>query len=299
VAVVSDADLNVAGSVAFNQITNTTSAELLGVTGTDLDEVQVKALTSDEVWGAAGLVSINIDRGDETGGVEDKAKAIIGIGASGAMQQLTNTTTAQVVDSELEVATDVAVEASDYTRSLVLSAGVDVAVSSGTDVSVGGMFATTNFQPNTQALVTDSRVTTQATDNSHSLDVSAVLIPALVGTAGYVSVDWGKILTLKENQIGVGVGAGVVVTNIVGDGTDLVQTVARVSGSDLDWGSGPVSVTAYSGVMTADYANSDTPTTAGTDSLYVLAVAGSAQGENGSSVAVGVDAAGAVIVTSL
>ncbi|MFM7161230.1 MAG: hypothetical protein ACKO3P_12750, partial [Planctomycetaceae bacterium] len=292
VAVVTDADLQLAGSVAFNQVTNTTGAELTGVTGTGLEEVQVEAVSSDEAWAAAGVLSVNIDRADLAGDLKDKAKTIVGVGASGAMQGLTNATTAQVSDSELEVGGAVAVEAADYTRSLVLSAGVDVTVSAGTDVTVGGMFATTNLRPNTQALVTGSQITSETQPGSQPLDVSALLIPALVGTAGYVSLDWGKLFSLKENEVGVGVGAGVVVTNIAGDGTDLAETVARVTASDLDWNTGEVAVTAYSGAMTAGYETSATPTTTGTNSLYLLAVAGSAQAENGSAVSVGVDVAG-------
>jgi hypothetical protein len=60
-----------------------------------------------------------------------------------------------------------------------------------------------------------------------------------------------------------------------------------------------VTVEAYSGQMTQEYENSNTSTTTGADSLYLLAVVGSAQAEGGKVTSVGVDIAGAVIVTTL
>ncbi|MFN9197361.1 MAG: hypothetical protein ACK5WR_04740, partial [Planctomycetaceae bacterium] len=295
------ATLELAGSFSVNTITNTTTAEVVDVDATALRGLSVEAISADEAWAAAGLLSITIDRPELTN-LDDKPKpkTIIGVGASGAINELVNTTTAQVVDSDLTFAAGGAtVEAADYTRSFTLSAGVDVAVAAGTEVNVGGMFATTTFRPNTQAVVTGSTLYNPVAGLDENLEVTALLIPSLVSTAGYVAATWGKEFSTKETSVSVGVGAGVVVTNFTPDGADLVQTVARVTDSDLTWSAGDVSVEAYSGQMTTEYETPKTSTKAGEDSLYLLAVAGDAQGEGSHETSVGVTVVGGVLVTNL
>lgn len=303
VAVVTGIDVNVAGSVAVNKITNITHAILESVTATLLGETVVEAVSADEVWSAAGMVTVAWDRRSVGGGQGFEPKTMVGVGASAAVNELTNDTLSTIVDSSVEVEEGACeVVADDFTRSFVLTAGTDLSVASGTSVVIGGMFATTVMRPSTQAIVSGSEIRNESEEAGEDLEVAATLVPVLTAVSGYVSIQWGKILEIKDaSAIGVGVGAAVVITKVESDGDNPAQTVARIEDSEVEWNAGAVEVRAYSGRWTEELAgnpNVPSQTDADSNSFFALAIAGSAQGEHGA-VSVGVTVVGAVVETTL
>ncbi|MEI6324162.1 MAG: hypothetical protein WCO91_01805, partial [Gemmataceae bacterium] len=301
VSAVTAADLNAAGSVAFNQITNTTQATMQNVTANDLEEVTITATSADQVWAAAGLLTVTWDKRDLSNPNPEKPKTIIGVGVAGAMNTLINTTYATVEDSEIEnLEGDMIVSAEDFSHSFVFSAGVDITVPAGTSVVLGGMWSTTNIAPDTQALITGSTISGSSPTN---LELIAAFIPVAISFAGYVAVEVGKPLSLKETKIGVGVGAGVIVTNIENNGSNLAQTVAQIVDSEINL-PGELTIESYSGKQSASPSGIVSPLSELPDpdgnNIWSLAIAGSAQGESsddGTAVSVGV--AGALIFTTL
>ena len=296
-------DLAIAGSVVVNTIENTTKASMIDVgEGELLGEVSLTALQEDEVWGAAGTASVTFDRRSD----RPRAKTAIGVGMSAVMNQLDNTTTADVSDSELtqsEGAFNVTAE--DFTSSRVLSAGVDVTVSAGTAVDIGGMWATNYVSPNTTAQISGSTI--ENVNTSDALNVVAILAPALTSFAGYFSAEFGKPFSEKPNQIGIGVGSGVVVSRLgPGDDSDpALTTLATVTASVLDR-LGEIGVRAYAGALSDETASfvpdqEQVASQVGEESLHALAIAGSVQGQAAaeSSFSLGVVVNGAVIVTDL
>ncbi|MDE0864153.1 MAG: hypothetical protein OSA98_10220, partial [Rubripirellula sp.] len=297
------ADLQIAGSVVVNEVENTTIASISNVTQSEgLGEVSLSALQLDQIWGGAGTAAVTYDRRSE----RPKAKTAVGVGMSAVWNQIDNETTAEVVDSTLNQSEGVFdVSAEDFTSSRVLSAGVNVTVPAGMAIEIGGMWATNFVSPLTKALVTGSTIENAATDDAMSVD--AVLAPFMDSFAGYFSLEFGKPLSTKETQLGVGVGAAVVVNRLGpkdSDGTAL-PTLAQVSDSTLNR-LGDVTVRAFTGALD-DQTSAFVPnqnlveSQVGELSLHALAIAGSAQGENSasSSFSVGVVVNGAVVVTDL
>ncbi|MDG2221304.1 MAG: dockerin type I domain-containing protein [Rubripirellula sp.] len=297
------ADLQIAGSVVVNEITNTTIASITDVIQTEgLGEVSLSALQLDEIWGGAGTAAVTYDRRSD----QPKAKTAVGVGMSAVWNQIDNTTTAEVVDSTLHQSEGLFdVVAEDFTSSRVLSAGVNVTVPAGIAIEIGGMWATNYVSPRTTAQITGSTIENAATDDPMS--VVAVLAPYLDSFAGYFSLEFGKPLSTKETQLGVGVGAAVVVTRLGpkdSDGTAL-PTLAQVSNSTLNRG-GDLTVRAFTGALD-DQTSSFVPnqdlaeSQVGELSLHALAIAGSAQGENSadSEFSAGIVVNGAVVVTDL
>ncbi|MCP4886206.1 MAG: hypothetical protein GY904_06285 [Planctomycetaceae bacterium] len=297
------ADLQIAGSVVVNEITNHTIASLKNVFQTEgLGEVGVSALQLDEIWGGAGTAAVTYDRRSD----RPKAKTAVGVGMSAVWNGITNTTTAEVVDSNLnqnEGGFDVTAE--DFTSSRVLSAGVNVAVPSGVAIEIGGMWATNYVSPSTTAQITGSTIENVTTDDP--MDVVAVLAPYLDSFAGYFSLEFGKPLSTKETQLGVGVGAAVIVNRLgPQDANDAaLPTLAQVSNSNINR-AGDLTVRAYTGALD-DQTSSFVPnqelaeSLVGEQSLHALAIAGSAQGENSadSFFSAGIVVNGAVVVTDL
>ena len=306
VSVVTGSDLNLAGSVAFNQITNDTQATLQNVTAYDLEEVTITATSADQVWAAAGMLTITWGKRDLADPANsEKPKTVIGVGVSGAMNTLINTTYATVRDCEfenLEGAMDISAE--DFSHSFVFSAGVDITVPAGTAVELGGMWSTTNIAPDTQALITGSTILGVSGSHPTNLELIAAFIPVAISFAGYVALEANKPLSVKETKIGVGVGAGVIVTNIGKNGSNLAQTVAQIVDSEINLPEGELTIESYSGKQSAAPSGIVSPLSELPDpdgnNIWSLAIAGSAQGESsddGTAVSDGV--AGALIFTTL
>ena len=123
--------------------------------------------------------------------------------------------------------------------------------------------------------------------------------------AGYFSLEIGKPLSTKETQLGIGVGAAVVVTRLGPKDTDgtAVPTFAHVSNSTVNR-VGDLTVRAFTGALngqTASFVPNQNlaGSQVGELSLHALAIAGSAQGENSadSEFSVGIVVNGAVVVT--
>lgn len=305
VSVVTGSDLNLAGSVAFNEITNTTQATLQNVTAYDLEEVTITATSADQVWAAAGMLTITWDKRDLTDPANaEKPKTVIGVGVAGAMNTLINGTYATVEDSEienLEGAMDITAE--DFSHSFVFSAGVDITVPAGTSVELGGMWSTTNIAPDTQALITGSTILGVSGSHPTNLELIAAFIPVAISFAGYVALEANKPLSVKETKIGVGVGAGVIVTNIEKNGSNLAQTVAQIVDSEINLPEGEVTIESYSGKQSAAPSGIVSPLSELPDpdgnNIWSLAIAGSAQGESAPVNAIGVAVAGALIYTTV
>lgn len=296
-------DLQIAGSVVVNEIENTTIASITDVIQSEnLGEVSLSALQLDQIWGGAGTAAVTYDRRSD----RPKAKTAVGVGMSAVWNQVDNTTTAEVVDSTLNQSEGVFdVMAEDFTSSRVLSAGVNVTVPAGLAIEIGGMWATNYVSPRTTAQITGSTIENATTDDPMS--VVAVLAPYLDSFAGYFSLEFGKPLSTKETQLGIGVGAAVVVTRLGPQDTDgkALPTSAQVSNSTVNR-VGDLTVRAFTGALSEQTAsvvpNQDlAESQVGELSLHALAIAGSAQGENSadSEFSVGVVVNGAVVVTDL
>jgi hypothetical protein len=294
-------DLQIAGSVVVNEIENTTIASITDVIQSEnLGEVSLSALQLDQIWGGAGTAAVTYDRRSD----EPKAKTAVGVGMSAVWNQIDNTTTAEVVDSTLNQSEGVFdVMAEDFTSSRVLSAGVNVTVPAGVAIEIGGMWATHYVSPKTTAQITGSTIENATTDDPMS--VVAVLAPYLDSFAGYFSLEFGKPLSTKETQLGIGVGAAVVVTRLGPKETDgtAVPTFAHVSNSTVNR-VGDLTVRAFTGALngqTASFVPNQNlaESQVGELSLHALAIAGSAQGENSadSEFSVGIVVNGAVVVT--
>ncbi len=307
VSVVTGSDLNVAGSVAYNQITNNTQATLENVTASDLEEATIEATTADQVWAAAGVLTITVKRRDlEHPENDELPKTVIGVGVSGAMNTLINTTHATISDCEMEnLEGALELIAQDFSHSFVFSAGVNVTVPAGMAVILGGMWSTTNIAPDTQAQVTGSNILGVQGSHPATLEVIAAFVPVLISFAGYVALEANKPFSKKVNKIGDGVGAGVVVTNIENNGSNLAQTVASIVDSQINLGEGELTVESYSGRQSDAPTGIVSPLSELPDpdgnSIWSLAIAGSAQGESATEggAAIGVAVAGALIYTTV
>lgn len=297
------ADLQIAGSVVVNEIENTTISSATNLTQSEgLGEISLSALQLDQIWGGAGTAAVTYDRRSD----KPRAKTAVGVGMSAVWNQIDNTTMAEVVGSTLHQSEGVFdVTAEDFTSSRVLSAGVNVAVPSGASIEIGGMWATNYLSPNTTAQVSGSTIENAATMDP--MTVVAVLAPQMESFAGYFSIDFGKPLSTKETQIGIGVGAAVIVARLGPNDDDgaALPTLAQVTNSTIDR-MGNITVQAYTGALT-DQTASFVPrqnlveSQVGEQSMHSLAIAGSAQGENSadSSFSLGIVVNGAVVVTDI
>ena len=297
VEAVSSPTFNIDGSIAYNTVKNTTLAELINMNPAATNSVtnsltspSIIATTEDSAWAAAGMLSFTYDHTD----AEDptKAKTVIGVGCSGAMNTLTNSTNALILNSTLnDVTGTVTVTSNDFSHSFVFSSGVDIAVTAGIDINVGGMFTTTNINPTSLAKIQGSTITGNSATSPANIALSAEFIPVAMSIAGYAAVDFGKALSTKP-AISVGVGAAVVVTKITG------SIEAEVVDSAIKVGNGTVTVNSYSGAP--ETSTQDPLAKLGTNNIYSLAIAGSAQGEfNDSRTAGTIGIVGAVIETTL
>jgi hypothetical protein len=297
VEAVSSPTFNIDGSIAYNTVKNTTLAELINMNpaatssfANSLTSPSIIATTEDRAWAAAGMLSFTYDHTD----AEDptKAKTVIGVGCSGAMNTLTNSTDALILNSTLnDVTGTVTVASNDFSHSFVFSSGVDIAVTAGIDINVGGMFTTTNINPTSLAKIQGSTITGNSATSPANIALSAEFVPVAMSIAGYTAVDFGKALSTKP-AISVGVGAGVVVTKITGS----IQ--AEVVDSTIKVGNGAVTVNSYSGAP--ETSTQDPLAKLGTNNIYSLAIAGSAQGEVSTDRTAGtIGIVGAVIETTL
>ncbi|MDG2382870.1 MAG: hypothetical protein P8N76_14470, partial [Pirellulaceae bacterium] len=299
-------DLQIAGSVVVNEITNTTIANINNLPATDeIGDISLTALSMDEIWGAAGTAAVTWDRRSLKEGEEGlDAKTVVGVGMSAVWNQVENTTTAEVNQSTITQSDgQVTVAAEDFTESRVLSAGVDVVVPAGTSVEIGGMWATNFLYPTTTAQIESSSIES-VSENTEPLLVTAVLAPVLQSFAGYFSLDIGKPLSMKDAQVGIGVGAAVVVTRL-GDEEGDSATLAQINDSTVTR-SGQVTTQAHTGALNSDteqYVPDQSKAADFTEdvNVHALAIAGSAQGEasDDSSFSAGIILNGAVVVTDL
>lgn len=226
-------DLQVAGSVVINSISNTTVASLRDSDLTNTVELDVKAYANDKIFGLAGTAQVSIS--------PMKGKTVVGVGVSAVWNDTNNTTTAEIVDcpSIIQSSGGTQVIAEDFTTSTSNSFGIQIEVTGGNTVEIGGMWTTNLLFPNTTAQITGSNLTNMNSSAVTPMKVSAALAPILESFAGYLSLG---ISTEQKDLLAVGAGAAVVVTRIGhkkedpndnDDETTEYQTLAQISGSTI------------------------------------------------------------------
>ena len=223
-------DLQVAGSVVINSISNTTVATLRNSTLTDIGDLDIKAYAKDHIYGLAGTAQVSL--------APFEGGTVVGVGMSAVWNDTNNTTTAEIVDcpSITQILGDIQVIAKDFTTSTANSFGTQIAVTDGSVVEIGGMWTTNLLFPNTTAQITSSNVTNTNQNPGTKMLVSSTLAPILESFAGYFAIGWSD----SEKTGQVGVGAAVITTRIgnkqeqLNDPTDNYQTLAQISHSTIN-----------------------------------------------------------------
>jgi hypothetical protein len=171
-------DLQVAGSVVINSISNTTVASLRNSTLTDIFDLEIKAYANDRIYGLAGTAQVSL--------APFEGGTVVGVGMSAVWNDTNNTTTAEIVDcpSITQILGDTQVIAEDFTTSTANSFGTQITVTSGSVVDIGGMWTTNLLFPNTTAQITGSNLTNTNPSSDATILVSAALAPMLESFAG-------------------------------------------------------------------------------------------------------------------
>ncbi|MEY4566007.1 MAG: hypothetical protein RLY14_977, partial [Planctomycetota bacterium] len=221
-------DVQVAGSVVINSISNTTVASLRNSTLTNIFDLEIKAFANDHIYGLAGTAQVSL--------APFEGGTVVGVGMSAVWNDTNNTTTAEIVDCPniTQILGDTQVIAEDFTTSTANSFGVQIAVTEGIVVEVGGMWTTNLLFPNTTAQINGSNLTNTNPNPGTTMLVSATLAPILESFAGYFSLG---VSTGGSAQVGVG--AAVITTRIghkkeePDDSSDNYQTLAQISNSTI------------------------------------------------------------------
>jgi hypothetical protein len=224
-------DLQVAGSVVINSISNTTVASLRNSTLTDIFDLEIKAYANDRIYGLAGTAQVSL--------APFEGGTVVGVGMSAVWNDTNNTTTAEIVDcpSITQILGDTQVIAEDFTTSTANSFGTQITVTSGSVVDIGGMWTTNLLFPNTTAQITGSNLTNTNPNSDATILVSAALAPMLESFAGYFAIG---VSTSEKAEGQLGVGAAVIVTRLgnkkeeLDDPTDNYKTLSQISHSTIE-----------------------------------------------------------------
>ena len=225
----------VAGSIAENQLTLTTQAELNSVTGTNLANLQIVATNAVTVWGVAGTLDMLLS---EAGG-KDGIRA--GFGLAGALNQLDYQTNAEVNNSSLtQTSGGITITATDKSANYGFATGANI-VQSG--VAGSGMFTTTNATLSVNALIQNSTINSTSASSTAGLMLASTMTPLLISAAGSLVVTTSSASANNPNQNPNLLGAGVAVTEVTLSG----NSTAQISSSNVTLTSGPIQVVSLSG----------------------------------------------------
>ncbi|MEI8018485.1 MAG: hypothetical protein WCH39_09805, partial [Schlesneria sp.] len=225
----------IAGSIANNQLTLTTQAELNSVTGSNLGSLQVAATNAVTVWAAAGTLDLLLSQQGGKDGIR------VGFGLAGALNQLDYQTNAEVNNSSLSQASGgISVTATDESANYGFATGANIVQ---TGEAGSGMFTTTNATLNVNALIQDSTITSTSTISSAGLTLAASMTPLLISAAGSLVVTTSSESANNPNQNPNLLGAGVAVAEATLSG----NCNAQLSDSTVKLQSGPVQILGLSG----------------------------------------------------
>ena len=277
--------IEVAGSVAINQITNVTKSQLLDSSGEELGTITFLALENDDVVAAAGTLTIVTSLGSSSmGRDEGKTKVKVGFGFGFAQNLLDSTTFATLSDSELDqVEGNIDLQAEQASRSFVLAAGAVFEVGKGIGIAPYGMVALNEYsQSDVHASIAGSTINSSSAaagaeadgsaEPATGISVASTLIPIMITAAG----DLGLGIAYKTGPAALeaSIGAGVSVTEVSITGNSL----ATISDSTIALEQGELVVNAFTG-QADDYSELDETLTEinlplGKYNLYSLAIAG-------------------------
>ncbi|MBM3966319.1 MAG: hypothetical protein FJ308_14830, partial [Planctomycetes bacterium] len=175
-------DLQVMGSVVINTIDNTTKAWIDQANHTNAGDISVRALQADEIFGLAGTAQFSI--------APFRGKTVFGFGMSAAWSEINNTTDASIQGSTIsQTQGNTLVSANDFTESEARSFGVQVVVTAGNVIEIGGMWTANLLFPNTSSTISDSQIySTSELSLAPKFTATAWLNPWMVSFAGYFSL---------------------------------------------------------------------------------------------------------------
>ena len=290
----------VAGSVAINQITNQTIAEIENTTGYNLGSINIDAIESDRIWAGAGTVTFVTSIGSDAELEEGKLKTKIGLGLGFAQNLMSSTTHAIISNSNLiQSSGSLNINALQASRSFVLAAGTVFEAGKGVGISAYGMVALNQYTiADVQAVVSNSQITSTSAGSVSGMVIGSQLIPLMITAAG----DLGLGISWKSGSgAEVAVGAGVAVTTVSING----NSIASVNHSNITLSQGNLTVSAYTGQLSNStslnniLANLNLPS--GNFNLYSLSIAGglSVSADPDGALAVGVNGVGAGIGSTI
>lgn len=295
--------IEVAGSVAINQITNVTKSEILNSNGSEIGAISLSALENDDVVSAAGTLTIVTSLGSSSlGQDEGKTKVKVGFGFGFAQNLLDSTTYATISKADLDQAEGaVSIQSEQASRSFVLAAGAVFEVGKGIGIAPYGMVALNEYTTaDVQATVAGSTISSSSVasttdETTAGMSVVSTLVPIMITAAGDLGL--GIAYKTGPGALEASIGAGVSVTEVSITGNSL----ATISDSTITLEQGNLVVDAFTGQAT-DYSELDDTLTEinlplGKYNLFSLAIAGglsaaiSASGE----MALGINGVGAGI----
>ena len=208
-------DLTLAGAVAVNDFASDVGA-LIGrssVTGVDTGGVSVGATDHSTIQADGGGLAVAINLAGKTPGSKNRALSI-SVGVSFAINDIENTTTANIDDSVIGSVGDVRVDAeSESTITALtiagsLSASTTAGQTQGTSISLSGAGAGSgnNIENTVEALISNSAVTSTA----GGVAVTASDMSTINADAGGVAV----AITLGTNFTNISVGLSVALNEI-------------------------------------------------------------------------------------
>jgi len=295
--------IEVAGSVAINQITNVTKSEILNSNGSEIGAISLSALENDDVVSAAGTLTIVTSLGSSSlGQDEGKTKVKVGFGFGFAQNLLDSTTYATISEADLDQAEGaVSIQSEQASRSFVLAAGAVFEVGKGIGIAPYGMVALNEYtKADVQASVagstiSSSSVSSTSDETTAGMSVVSTLVPIMITAAGDLGL--GIAYKTGPGALEASIGAGVSVTEVSITGNSL----ATISDSTITLEQGNLVVDAFTGQAT-DYSELDDTLTEinlplGKYNLFSLAIAGglSAAISAGGEMALGINGVGAGI----
>jgi hypothetical protein len=294
--------IEVAGSFALNRITNVTTAQIVGSSGTGLGTIEIAAKEEDDVVAAAGTLTAltSLDSKSE-GEDEGKSKTKIGFGLGYAQNLLDSTTHAVVSNSQLQQSSgDVSIESGQATRSFVLAAGVVFELGKGTGIAPYGMVALNEVtSADVQAVVEEgSTISSVSTDAAAGMRVASELVPIMITAAGDLGLGIAYKTGTGATETSLGAGVSVTKADITGN------SLATVSDSTVSIANGGLNVDAFTGQSSDSSALesvlSEINLPEGNYNLFSLAIAGGVATSAAVSgeMALGIDGVGAGIGSS-
>lgn len=294
--------IEVAGSFALNRVTNVTTAQIVGSSGTGLGTIDIAASEVDDVVAAAGTLTALTSLGSRSEGEDEgKSKTKIGFGLGYAQNLIDSTTHAVVSSSQLQQsAGDVSVESGQSTRSFVLSAGVVFEVGKGAGIAPYGMVALNQVtSADVQAAVEQgSTISSSSTDATAGMRVASELVPIMITVAGDLGLGIAYKTGAGATETSLGAGVSVTKAEITGN------SLATVSDSSVLITQGGLSVDAFTGQASdssaLDSVLNEINLPEGNYNLFSLAIAGGVATSSAVSgeMALGIDGVGAGIGSS-